>query len=289
MLGSLGPRPGLRRTGGFPPLRAAWRGQRVDRCRLDAFLRLSGLSAAGGVPILYLHALGFRLLMAILTQRSFPLPIRAALQIRNHLLQRRPVAAGALLDLESCVAGQRILEKGAEVDLHTAARAEGEVAWESLVTFYYRGRHGEAGAPSALARLPDLAGAREVAAWRAPRGGGWRLGRLTGDYNPLHWARLYPRLLGYRGAFHQPPLVLGQCLARLPAPPGGAQRLDAWLKGPVYFDSGVRLRASTDAQGAAFALVAGGEERPAIVGRWRAAGAEERLADDAAGGDASSR
>jgi hypothetical protein len=51
----------------------------------------------------------------------------------------------------------------------------------------------------------------------------------------------------------------------------------------------VRLRASTDAQGAAFALVAGGEERPAIVGRWRAAGAEERLADDAAGGDASSR
>jgi hypothetical protein len=71
-------------------------------------------------------------------------------------------------------------------------------------------------------------------------------------------------------------VVLGQRLARLPSR-GGAQRLDAWLKGPVYHGSGVRLRASTDGEGTAFALVVGGEERPAIVGRWRAAGPAERL------------
>jgi hypothetical protein len=263
----------------FPPLRATWRQHRIDRRRLGDLLRLTGLGAEHGLPVLYPHVLGFPLQMVILTHPAFPLPIWRVLQIRNQLLQHRPIPPDAHLDLTTRVAGQRVLQKGVEVDLHTTAWVEREVVWESLNTFYYRGRFGEAGPPSPTAATPDP-GEEVVGRWRTPAGGGLRFGGLTGDYNGLHWWSAYARLLGFRRAFHHPQLVLGQALSRLPAPaPGAAQRLDAWLKGPVYQRSSVSLRARPDAGGTVFAVVAEGEQRPAIVGRWRSVPAGSRLVD----------
>lgn len=271
--------PGLRRAGGFPPLRARWRHHRIDHRHLAQFLQLTGLRAARGLPLLYPHVFGFPLQLVILTHPAFPIPIWGGLQIRNHLLQHRPISEDAALDLEARVAGQRILEKGAEVDLHTTVHAREELLWESLTTFYYRGRFGEAGVGSPLARAPDV-GDEVIARWHTSSGTGWRFGRLTGDFNGVHWLRWYARMFGFRRAFHHPQLVLGQCMARLPAcESAGAQRLDAWLKGPVYYDSDVRLRATTDRDGTAFALGVDGEERPAILGCVRSAAAQSRLLD----------
>jgi hypothetical protein len=62
-------------------------------------------------------------------------------------------------------------------------------------------------------------------------------------------------------------------MARLPALDSSeGQRLDAWLKGPVYYDSDVRLRATLEPDSSTFALIAAGEERPAILGCWRRTG-----------------
>jgi hypothetical protein len=46
------------------------------------------------------------------------------------------------------------------------------------------------------------------------------------------------------------------------------QRLDAWLKGPVYYGSAVTLRAAVSESDSVFALLADEDERPRIVGRW---------------------
>ncbi len=280
MLRGLSPSQGLKKAQRFPPVRAIWRGFRIDRRELDEFLRLTELRADEGVPILYPHACGFRLQMAVLTHPSFPVPIWNVLQVRNHLLQHRPVSEGDVLDMETRVAGQRILEKGAEVDLHTTLRSRDDVVWESLNTFYYRGRFGEAGAASPLASVPKRGDAL-IARWRTLPGAGWRFGRLTGDYNGIHTSRWYARLFGFRRAFHHPQLVLGQCMARLPS--RGAeqpQRLDAWLKGPVYYGSDVALHGEAAGDGAAFALTPHGESRPAVLGRWASCAAGSRLLDE---------
>ena len=265
----------LRKAGSFPPVCATWRQHRVDARHLGEFLALTGLDADHGLPLLYPQVFAFPLQMAILTHPALPLPIWNSLQIRNHLLQHRPIPVAAVLDLETRVVSQRVLEKGAELDLHTRVCVQNELTWESLNTFYYRGRFGETGAASARAGAPEASG-QTLAHWHMAAGTGWRFCGLTGDYNGIHWSRRYARLFGFRQAFHHPQLVLGQCMAHLPLPdPARPQRLDAWLKGPVYYDSDVQLRAAAESGGTGFAIFAEGEPRAAIIGRWRSAVAGE--------------
>lgn len=282
MLRALYP-PVLRRRGRFPSLSASWKGHRVERARLEELLRITSLRGAGSLPLLYPHVFGFPLQMVILTHPAFPLPIWRVLQIRNHLLQHRPIPAEAVLDLETRVGGQRVLEKGVEVDLYTTVHLEKQLAWESLNTFYYRGRFGDARPPSPTAAAPEV-GEDAVARWRTPAGGGWRFAALTGDYNGIHWSRRYARALGFQRAFHHPQLVLGQALARIPAArTGEPQRLETWLKGPVYHGSEVTLRVSVGPGGTAFAVVPEGERRPAIVGRWCSVASGSRPLGDLVG------
>lgn len=261
------PSPGLRR--GLPAIHACWRRHRVAPAQLASFLELTGLDAVAGLPILAPHVFGFPLVMAVLTHPRYPLPIWNALQIRNHLTRHAVIAPDAEMEFETTIGGHRVLDKGVEIDLVTRVHVGDRPAWESLNTFYYRGHYGVAGAPSPMATAPET-GDGEVARWRTATGVGRRFGRFTGDYNGIHLFDWYARMLGFRRAFHHPQLVIGQCLARLPAPAGAQQRLDTWLKGPVPYGSEVRMNAATTAEGTAFALYADDETRPAIVGQWEA-------------------
>ena len=169
------------------------------------------------------------------------------------------------------------MPKGAEFDLRTTVRVDGALAWESVVTFFPRGRFGAPEAASPFARSPTEFGSRG-AEWRMPDADHVRFGRFTGDYNGIHLWDWYARRMGFRRALYHPQRVLGQCLARLPdhtRPDGPTQaplRLDAWIKGPVPHDASVRLHvAMTIAPPTStFALFVDDEERPAIVGRLHA-------------------
>jgi hypothetical protein len=274
MLNALRPSPGLRADGSFPPIVARWRKHRVDRSQLLDFLQLTGLRADAFLPMIYPHVFGFRLQMVVLTHPKFPLPIWSTLQIRNHLQQHRPIPLDSALELETRVAGQRILEKGVEVDLQTTVSVGAERVWESVSTFYYRGRFGRPEAASPLGNAPPIP-APIVAEWHLPSGVGWRVARMTGDYNGIHRWHWYARLLGFERAFFHPQMIAGQCMSRLPAPdPARPQRLDLWLKGPVYFDADVSLRAATVEKDTVFALTLRGDERPVVLGRWGGANSQ---------------
>jgi len=218
--------------------------------------------------MIYPHVFGFRLQMVVLTHPTFPIPIWSALQIRNRLLQHRPISADACMDLETQVADQRVLQNGTEVDLHTTVTVARSRVWESLNTFYYRGRFGEPEPQSPQSAAPEKP-TPTIAQWHLAPGVGWRVARMTGDYNGIHRWDWYARLFGFRSAFFHPQIVAGQCMARLCSPtPELPQRLELWLKGPVYFNAAVTLLAKTMDMVTEFALIVAGEERPAILGRW---------------------
>jgi acyl dehydratase len=252
-----------------PRISARWRGHVANRAELAAFRRITGLSTdPDHLPLLYPHTFGFRLPMAILTHPSFPVPIWGVLQTRNHLVQHRPIAIDERLDFETRVLHGRAVAKGAEFDLHTTVRATaGELVWESHLTFFTRGRFGEAAPADPAARAPAAQGS-VVAEWTMPDADHLRFGGFTGDYNGIHLWDGYARRFGFRRALYHPPRVLGECLARLEEPGHtvGPVQFDAWLKGPVPHGANVRLTANRAAGETTFALFAG-EERPCIIGR----------------------
>lgn len=263
------PSPGLAQSGAVPRITQRWEGLRIDADHLTEYCRASGLPEQRYASILYPHVIGFRLQMALLTHRAFPLPVWNALQIRNRLVQHRHIGVGERFDLETCIGGNRIVEKGIEIDLVSRLMHETNCHWESEITYFFRGRFGGP-ASDRSGEAPDLAQAPVVDRFTIPSGGGWNFGRLTGDYNGIHWANWYARRLGFRAAFPHPQRVAGMCLARLGGPESDAQTLQLWIKGPLFYDAGVVLSADTNQKESQFGLSLEADHRFALSGQWQA-------------------
>lgn len=270
---ALMPSPGF--SGRFPDMAVTWRGLRADRGRMAAwradFLRTTGLQADHALPSLFVHSVTFRAHMALITHPRFPFPVWEMLQIRNHLLRHRPLDARTEYRLEVRTTAQRVLERGAELDLCTTLWDADGVAWESLNTYYHGGRHWtERPDPDPPLRASPAVNGPEAALWRMAAGGAWRFARLTGDFNPVHLWDGYARRRGYEGAFYHPQRVIGQCLARLPdLNAESPERLDVWVKGPVYHGRQLRLHVTRGPEETRFSLFCGAEDRPQLVGRHR--------------------
>jgi hypothetical protein len=275
MLKAFRPSSGWKPDHGFPDLNLIWRGYRIEPEATRFLQRISGGQDDRSNDLLILlvpHVTGFRLLMAMLTHPLWPLPIWRALQVRNRLSIHRHLKAGDTADLVARMTGWRVLEKGIEVDLQARLQQGDDCAWESVVTFYYRGRFGsptERGAALGAAPTSPVLDKFSAAAerWRIDDTGRWRFGALTGDYNGIHQWDRYARRFGFAAAFPHPQRVVAQCLGHLGSLGSAPRQLDLWIKGPVYFGSEVVLRQSlleNDRQD--FALSITGDERPALVG-----------------------
>jgi len=278
MLQAFMPSRGWHVDEGFPELHAAWTNFRIETKALVEIQGVAGSGnrlSAGKLALLAPHVMGFRLLMAVLTHRGWPLPIWSALQVRNRLTLHRSLRDGEALPLTARMAAWRVLDKGLEVDLQTSLGPSGACAWESVVTFYYRGRFGqpaEHGSALGAALLAPNIGEHYLRSgeWHVNRDNRWGFGALTGDYNGIHQWDWYARCFGFRGAFAHPQRVIAQCLAHLPAQDAGKPQLDLWIRGPAYYGTKVALRQSVQAidGGCDFALYVEGEARPALLGIW---------------------
>jgi len=262
------PSPGLAADGTVPRITQRWEGVRIEPDHLAAFRHACGASGEDEAGVLYPHVLGFRLHMALLTHRAFPLPVWGALQIRNRLVQHRSLRPGERFDLETRVDAHRVVDNGVEIDLCSRLARGPDCAWESTVTYYFRGRFGPAGGATPP-QAPDLAQAPVVERFLMPHGGGFRFGRLTGDYNGIHWGDWYARRLGFRAAFPHPQRVAGLCQARLRRPASERQTLRLWIKGPLFYGAEVVLKANGGPGRVDFGLSLAGDSRVALSGCWQ--------------------
>ncbi len=283
MLQAFRPSPGWRKSQAFPDLCLTWRGFRIEPEVLQTLQRVSGAiepPPQESLMVLAPHVSGFRLLMVMLSHAHWPLPVWGSLQVRNRLVLHQPFQCGDSFDLVTKVAAWRVMEKGIEVDLHTQLRRGQACAWESVVTFYYRGRfgslteHGVArGVPTSS---PSMGGGNTKAEqWRVDGSRRWQFGAITGDYNGIHQWNGYARRFGFPAAFAHPQRIVAQCMAHMPPLGGTAQQLDLWIKGPVFYGREVILRqqALETHAGHDFAVGLADDPRPALIGSWREAAA----------------
>lgn len=276
MAQALWPGRGWRDGRGIPRLSLTWHGYQIAPSAIDTLVRLSGSaspSMATRLAILAPHVTGFRLLMAALTHPSWPLPIWRSLQTRNRLIQHHPIVTGERYDLTTAAGGWRVLDKGVETELHTRLMKGDLCVWESIATFYYRGRFGPQTAHGDNRGAPSRAPAPVVLpapTWqgRVDASRRWQFARMTGDYNGIHQWDAYARLSGFRAAFAHSQRIVAQGLAQLPAPTAQARRLDLWIKGPLYYGSRVALRhwRTQPGDAVAWGVWVENDDRAALVG-----------------------
>jgi len=259
---------------------AVVKGLRADRDKVGRYREACGYDADGALPLLYPHILTSSMHMSLMARDTFPLSPLGAVHARNHILQRRPLPEDGAYDLRCTMdySAFRVVKQGAEADIVTEVSQDGEKIWESVSTYLFRGKFGEAEAPPALAQLPELGSPDHDAEWAIPKYMGKRYAKITGDYNPIHINKYAAKLFGFprdiihgmwnlaRAVNHVPPLD-----------DGGARRLDALFKGPAFIGSAMKLQAETGADARRFDCFCGDNPRPVIVGRYSLAPAGESL------------
>jgi hypothetical protein len=274
-LGALWPSPGWHAKQGFPEFSFIWRDYRIGKDALGVLQRAAGRDDEATTEMLLLlapHVTGFRLTLAMLMHPRWPLPIWRALQLRNRLIRNGEIKVAYPSDLIARAIGWRVHDKGIELDVHAQLLQGDDCPWESITTFYYRGRFAplfsRGPAEGAAFSSPTIdAALAPLAHWRVDGDRRLRWARLTGDCNPLHLLDAYAQRTGFAAASAHPQRIVAECLGHLPPMPAPARQLDLWLKGPVYYGRDVTLREARSPDGDDFALWIDGDERPAMVGR----------------------
>src|SRR3954454_3453154 len=81
------------RGGDLPDTRLARVGVAVDPAPLADYDRVCRFPLAYALPVTYPHVLAFSLQVALMTDRSFPVPLPGLVHVRNLIEQLRPIGA----------------------------------------------------------------------------------------------------------------------------------------------------------------------------------------------------
>ncbi|OGB24824.1 MAG: hypothetical protein A3I66_02660 [Burkholderiales bacterium RIFCSPLOWO2_02_FULL_57_36] len=251
---------------------ASWHDIHIEREHVQAFHQACGLPLQDGISILYPMTFVYPPLMYMLSQRAAPLPLRRALNTRMLIRQVRPLSPADRCRLSLRVVDIRRVEKGLELDVHGMLEVEGAPIWECFMTFFYRGRFEGAPGPADTERGMRIGQDARCHEWRIPAHGRFRFGQLSGDANPLHYARHWAKLLGFERDFAQPLLVIGQALSRLHGVDVNRPlRLEAWLKGPVYYERNLRMLLEEADHDYRFDIYCAPNQRPSVCVKFGAA------------------
>ncbi len=253
----------------LPEVQTNWRNYKINKTHLEKVMDVCGLAPGSEISLFYPFTILFPLHMNILGHKHFPLSPWTMLQKSNRVIQHRQVVMDEQMDVSCRIAYQRKVPKGIELHLHTIFKVADKNIWECMNVYFFPGKFGEDNLviEKGLAPLP---GKTTEFTWQINSKGGFRLARLTGDYNGIHYFASYARKLGFKRDFAHAQRTMAECLKRLPAfSVDQPVRLDMDLKGPVYYQIPVRMKTGEADGGSRFDLYCGDDPRPCICGRLK--------------------
>ncbi|WP_328693085.1 MaoC/PaaZ C-terminal domain-containing protein [Streptomyces phaeochromogenes] len=231
-----------------PRTRLVLPGLRIDLGKLAAYERACGFGVgADELPITYPHVLGFPLVMRLMSERAFPLPLLGLVHTSVSVTRRKATAATGEYELAVYVDELAPHRRGTEAVVVTEMRAGGELVWKSRSTYLARHRTsaGSSGGPAAPEERKPLP---VVAEWALAGDVGRRYGAASGDRNPIHLHPLTARLFGFPRAIAHGMWTVARCLAEHGVPQAAVVRAE--FRAPVLLPGTVSYRA----EGAAFEL-----------------------------------
>jgi acyl dehydratase len=227
------------RRGDLPD--TAWRreGVVVDREHLLAYQRVCGFTGGDVLPHTYPHVLGFPLQVALMADRSFPLPLPGLVHLQNQITVHRSLTADNLLDVTVRAEGLRAHAKGRLVDLVTEVDVDGARVWDGRSTYLRRGRGDVEASPPEQA--PPLPAGPPAAVIRVPEGQGRAYAAVSGDVNPIHLHALSARAMGFPRAIAHGMWTAARTMAALEPRGNDASTSHVWFAKPVFLPSTVEL------------------------------------------------
>jgi len=267
-----GGRPKLNARQALPALQASMKGITVDAARLRAYNEVCGYGNTEEVPLMFPHILSAPLQIALITAPEFPVKMIGVIHQRNHVLQRRAIQKGDVLDALVSIGENRVVKQGMEFDVLALMTAGGERVWESISTYLVRGKFGDFAEPPAIADMPEFETAQCEAGWRVDKDMGRRYAKVSGDFNPIHLSTLAAKAFGFPRSFIHGMWSTSASLAHLPEEVRVNEfplRYDVAFKGPIFLGSKVTMPCAKAAGGTRFDLYCQNNPRPCMRGLLR--------------------
>jgi hypothetical protein len=249
-----------------PKIKAVWEDMKIDPDHLKDFGEVCGLPPHGeSFYPLYPLTLIYPLVLRVLGHKKAPLSVFRMLNTRLEVTSHRRIGVDESLRVVCETGSSRIVPKGLELDLTSAVQTDHETVWESLHTFYYRGRFGEGNSSHFdQPELPPISEPKTLASWYLPGGIGFRFARISGDSNGIHYSSSYARLYGFKRDFAQPLLILSKSLSCFSDFDPSRLRLLALFKGPVYYKSNISLKGISTGEEIRFDIYCENNPKPSL-------------------------
>jgi len=246
-------------------------GVHIDQKHLSTFNKICGDQNASHISPLYPFTIVYPYMLRILSHKTIPLSIFQSLNTRNQLVVYRQIEINDTLDIRIRLSDYRVVEKGIEIDLTSSIYKDNSLAWENVITYYYRGKYGQADDSFKQPRLAPLQNGVMSGQFRIEAKNGFRFARLTGDTNGIHYNSLYARMLGFKGAFAQPLRVVSECLQHMPNNSSEMPvLLKLFYKGPIYYNHMLTLMHVSQEKSSRFDLYSEDDNRCCICGHYQA-------------------
>jgi acyl dehydratase len=220
---------------------AVWRRESVvvDRDHLLAYDRVCGFVGGDVLPHTYPHVLGFPLQVALMADRSFPLPLPGLVHLENQITVHRRLTADDRLTVSVHAEHLRPHPKGRLVDLVTEVEVDGTRVWDGRSTYLRRGR-GDAVAERGD-QAPPLPEGEPAGVIRVPEGQGRAYAAVSGDVNPIHLHALSARAMGFPRAIAHGMWTAARTLAVLGPRSSEPATTHVWFAKPVLLPSTVEV------------------------------------------------
>jgi len=267
------PRKGFDSKIGLPNIKAKWTSASANSVALNEYLQVLNLEKDDHLPILYPHVMAGSMHMNMLSHKAFPIRLLGAVHLKNRIVQYKPIADDAIMNIQSEIAGYRLVEKGVEFDFTTDVIINGEKVWEETSIYFQAGRFGGKETPSTEKsfELNSLDEPENTGNWHVPKNRGKKYAKITGDYNPIHMSSLAAKLFGFKRDIAHGFGVLAEAIEYSVAikSAGGIEKplqVDVVFKGPVFLDSDVSIKQNKQQDPNRFDVYCGDNPKPSLCG-----------------------
>jgi acyl dehydratase len=239
--------PGARRRDALPDIVHTLAEQSVDIDHLARYQQVCGLRVSHVLPPTYLHVLAFPVAVAVMSDRSFPVPLVGLVHIQNVITVVRTVHVEESVAFTVRVADLRRHRSGRQFDVLVQARCADEVVWAGRSTYLHRERSGQR--VDSVSRAADEGVAASSVQLRIPADIGRRYAAVSGDRNPIHLSTATARLFGFPRAIAHGMWLTARSFAVLEGRLPDGYSIDVTFKAPALLPSTVLVGTRRDDRG----------------------------------------